>query len=70
MSEFAPSRNPEFERETALQQVVENYFPEEVEFVADMDFEDALGVVYGQLLETGYDPDEVLHQFGVSEEEI
>lgn len=67
MGEFLPPSNPEQEREMGLARLVEQYFPEDAEFVVDMDFDDALGFVYGQLLEQGEDPDEVLHDFGVTE---
>ncbi len=68
MSEFLLPSNPELERETALRQVIEQYLPEDAEFLADMDEEDKLGYMYGQLLEMGEDPDEILHEFGVTEE--
>ena len=67
MSEFLSQPNPEFERETALRRLIEQYLPEDVEFLGDMDDEDKLGYVYGQLLEQGEDPDEILREFGVTE---
>lgn len=68
MSEFISRSNPELEREAALLRVIEQYFPEDTDFLADMDEEDKLGYIYGQLLEAGQDPDEILQEFGVTEE--
>ncbi|HET8690317.1 MAG TPA: hypothetical protein VFL81_02680 [Candidatus Saccharimonadales bacterium] len=66
-------QNPEhverFDREQALADLVENYFPEDAEFLGEMDFDDRLGAVYGQLLELGEDPDAVLTEAGVLEDE-
>lgn len=68
MGEFLPQQsNPEIEREASLAQLVEQYFPEDKEFFSEMDFDDALGFVYGQLLEQGEDPDLILQEFGVTE---
>lgn len=67
MSEIFSALNPEFERERGLQALIEKYFPEDSEFLADMDGEDKLGYVYVQLLEQGEDPDEILREFGVTE---
>ena len=69
MNEFLSQPNPELERETALRQLIEQYLPEDVEFLADMDEEDKLGYIYGQLLEMGENPDEILREFGVTEED-
>ncbi len=68
MSEFMSRSNPELEREAALLRFIEQYFPEDTDFLADMDEEDKLGYIYGQLLEAGQDPDEILQEFGVTEE--
>lgn len=67
MSEFLSRPNPEFEREAALEGIIEQYFPVDKEFLNGMDFEDALSCVYGQLLDMGEDPDEVLGEFGAIE---
>ncbi|HRJ06619.1 MAG TPA: hypothetical protein PK096_02990 [Candidatus Saccharibacteria bacterium] len=69
MSEFPSSSTPEFEREKALRQVIEQYLPEDAEFLADMDEEDQLGYIYGQLLEMGEDPDVILQEFGITEKD-
>ena len=70
MSELEPTpQNPERDRLAALAEVVEQYFPDDKEFVTELDFEEALGFVYGQLLETGEDPDTVLVEAGVIEKE-
>lgn len=68
MNEHLSQQNPEFERQAALQQLIEQYLPEDIDFLEEMDEEDKLGYIYGQLLELGEDPDEVLHEFGVTEE--
>lgn len=67
MSEFMPQSNPETERQENLMQLIDRYLPDDKEFVADMDFQDALGFVYGQLLEQGEDPEAILGEFGVIE---
>lgn len=67
MGELLQFPDKERERLRGLADLMEAYFPEDKAFVLDMDFEDALGFVYGQLLETGEDPAVVLHEFGVTE---
>ena len=37
------------------------------EFLADCDFDEALGCVYGLLLDHGYDPDSCLQRIGILE---
>ena len=67
MGELLQFPDKEQERLRGLANLVEVYFPEDKAFVSDMDFDDALGFVYGQLLEVGEDPLLVLHEFGVTE---
>ena len=67
MNEFSPQSNPESERHIALQRIIERFVPEDAEFLSDMDEEDQLGYIYGQLLEMGEDPDATLYEFGVTE---
>jgi len=64
-----PQSTPELDRLMAMQRVVERYFPEDVEFIVRelLDEEDEVSFLYGQLLEIGEDPDEVLAQFGIIE---
>lgn len=58
--------NPENnESQRGLKELMDAYFPEEWEFVEGLHFEEALGYVYGVLLELGEDPDEVLNEFGI-----
>ncbi len=66
--QYHPPSDPELERARAFASVVEQYLPEDKEFILDMDEEEALGYVYGMLLEMGEDPDVVLREFGVTEE--
>lgn len=54
-------------RGATLGSVIEQYLPDDTEFLADMDEEEKLSYIYGQSLEMGEDPDEVLHEFGVTE---
>ena len=68
MNEFSPQPNPESERQAALRRIIERFVPEDAEFLDEMDEEDQLGYIYGQLLEMGENPDEILHAFGVTEE--
>ena len=68
MNEFLSLSDPEREREAALWRLIEEYFSGDTDFLADMDEEGQLSYIYGQLLEMGKDPDEVLQQFGITEE--
>lgn len=54
---------------SGLKRLTEEYFPEDVEFVCEQDFDDALGSVYGMLVEYGEDPETVLQQYGVIEDD-
>ena len=47
--------------------VIEEYFPEDMEFYLGFDEEDLVSALYGALLDIGEDPDEVLGEFGVLE---
>ena len=67
MGELLQFPDKEREKLHGLASLMEVYFPDDKEFVLDMDFEDALGFVYGQLLEEGEDPMLILHEFGVTE---
>lgn len=69
MSEFQSQPNPEeaTNHERRLSSLIEQYFPEDTEFVAGLSLEEAIGFVYGQLLELHEDPDEILVEFGVIE---
>ncbi|HET7629741.1 MAG TPA: hypothetical protein VFK03_00035 [Candidatus Saccharimonadales bacterium] len=62
-----PEQAEQFNAERALGGVVDNYFPEDAEFLGEMDFEDRLNTVYRQLLELGEDPEVVLAEAGVLE---
>ncbi len=66
--QYVPPSDPERERAQAFVNVVEQYLPDDKEFILDMDEEEALGYVYGMLIEMGEDPDVVLREFGVTEE--
>lgn len=69
MHEFDQSpSNPEAERAKALGQIIEQYMPDDTDFIAGMDEDEAVGYVYGMLLEMGEDPDTILKDFGVIEE--
>lgn len=67
MSESQPQPDFELQRERGAAALIERHFPEDKGFVMEMDFEEALGFIYGQLLENDEDPDEILHEFGVIE---
>ncbi|HEU0266603.1 MAG TPA: hypothetical protein VFQ70_03175 [Candidatus Saccharimonadaceae bacterium] len=74
MSEFLSQPNPEMSNDDEIflriHQVLDAYFPEDKLFVEveGMDTEDAINFAYTQLLETGEDPDEILREFGLTEE--
>lgn len=65
---YKPPIDHEFERAKALAAIIEQYIPEDADFIAGMDEDDAIGYVYGMLLEAGEDPDTILKDFGVTEE--
>lgn len=67
--ELTPEPDPEREQGLGLARLIEQYLPDEdKDFILEMDFEDALGYVYGRLLENGEEPDDLLRVFGVTEE--
>ncbi len=68
MSEHLPQEDHDLERMVRLNRLLETHFPDDIEFIMGMDEQDALGFVYGQLLELGEDPDEVLEQHGITED--
>lgn len=58
----------EFDREKALDQVIDLYLGDDKEFLSDEhDLEERVGAVYGMLLELGEDPDQILEDVGVLE---
>lgn len=68
----------ELQQVQKLREVCDQYFPQfglekaDIEALfedAQGDFTDALGAVYGQLLENGEDPDTILAEAGILEEE-
>jgi len=67
MSEIPQQQGPEFEQESGLWRIVDQYMPEDREFLEDMDMFDRLGYVYGTLLSMDEDPDVILAEFGVTE---
>lgn len=73
MGEFSAENQEqavEFDREKALDQVIDLYLAEDKEFLSDEhDLEERVGAVYGMLLELGEDPDQILADVGVLEKE-
>ena len=59
----------EFERKRALDVIIAEYLEADEEFLDGHDFEDKVGAVYGMLLELGEDPDVILGEAGVLEQE-
>lgn len=68
MDKFIPENQVEFERTVGYARIIEQYFPEDMEFTAGMDEEELAGFLYGQLLEIGEDPDKIFNAFGITEE--
>lgn len=68
MGEFLAEPGSEAERETGLRSIIEQYFPDDEEFLECMEEPDKIGYIYGSLLEQGDDPDVILQEFGVTEE--
>ena len=51
-------------------EVARDIFDEEtLDFMKDLDFEDALGLAYGMILDKGKNPEELLSSLGVLESE-
>lgn len=67
MSPEAGGNAAEFDRQRALNTVIEEYFPEDKEFLDGFGLEDKVGTVYGMLLELNEDADAVLAESGVLE---
>ena len=72
MSEGLPQSKAELESTLAVDRLIRDYFPEDIGFILEelADQEDLLGFLYGQLLEAGEDPDEVLERYGITEATI
>lgn len=69
MDKFIPETQIEMERTLGYAKIIEKYFPDDLEFTASMDEEEMAGYLYDALLEIGENPDEVLHEYGVIEDD-
>ncbi len=67
--EVLPQSSDDMERLMGINRLLETYFPDDVGFILDQlkDEEDVIGFLYGQLLEIGEDPGDVLAQYGILE---
>lgn len=67
--ESLPQTDNEMERLVRVNKLVGDYFPEDIKFILENmgDEEDIFGFLYGQLIEIGEDPDEILAQYGIIE---
>jgi hypothetical protein len=63
MSEFPSEPTPEKKPKSGFWQLVEQYMPEDREYLEDMDERDRLGYVYAQLIGMHLDPDAILAEF-------
>jgi hypothetical protein len=66
--QYVPPSDPELERARAFAAVIEQYLPDDTEFILGLDEDEALNYVWGMLLEVGEDPEVVLKEYGVIEE--
>jgi hypothetical protein len=68
--EYLPQNSDDMERLLAIDRLIESYFPDDTQFVLEQlrDEEDVVSFLYGQLLEIGEDPEEVLLRYGITEE--
>ena len=65
----SPPFTPEqYEHRSALDALLEDYFPDDAEFASDFDDEDKLGFLYGQLNEQGDDADIIFKRYGITED--
>ena len=57
------------ERRIRVDRLINDFFPDDVPFILEQlkDEDDIVGFLYGQLLEIGEDPDDVLAQYGITE---
>lgn len=71
MSEHLPQSNEDLSRLLAIQRLVHDKFPDDEHFMLEelADEQDVNGFLYGQLLEIGEDPDEVMEQYEILEKE-
>lgn len=68
MSEFTHSDSHDMIQQARnILNLVGDVFPEDLDFITGMDVEDAASFLYGQLIEGGYDPDETLVSYGITE---
>ena len=67
--EYLPQNAAEVERLLATDRLIRDYFLEDAQFILEQleDEEDITSFLYGQLLEIGEDPEEVLARYGVTE---
>lgn len=67
--EYLPQNSEEMERLLAIDRLIKDYFLEDTQFILEQlkDEEDIVSFLYGQLLESGNDPDEVLTKYGITE---
>lgn len=63
---FAPEQ---YEHRGALESLVEDFFPDDATFVAELDDEDKLHFLYGQLEAQGNDADMIFKQYGITEDD-
>ena len=57
------------ERRIRVDRLINDFFPDDVPFILEQlkDEDDIVGFLYGQLLEIGEDPDDVLAQYSITE---
>lgn len=67
--ESLPATSNDMERLVRVDRLVNDLFPDDVPFILEQlhDEDDIMGFLYGQLLEIGEDPDDVLAQYGITE---
>lgn len=59
--------NYEGELTNNTERLIGDLFPEDKEFLSDLDTEDTVAALYGMILEIGEDPDEILAKYGITE---
>lgn len=67
--ETLPQTPADMERLVRIDRLVNDYFPDDVPFMLEQlhDEQDIIGFLYGQLIEIGEDPDDILALYNITE---
>lgn len=68
-NEPQPQSSEDLDHLTSIDRLIQDIFPDDIYFILEQleDEDDVVGFLYGQLLDIGEDPDEVLQRYGITE---